>query len=264
MVPAQLTAFLEVLPAWLPPVAIGGGFVLLAVGVGREYVRGVFGDWSTYSPVFAAVSVGCLGVSTAGAVYVTVRTADLVLLFVFFTFVAGRVIQGAIAAKIVQKLLDFLVFDSGSGDGRYLRRAVAYVVSKLEDRLVIGVATGVITTVTALSILGVYLVGSGETIEAVRRFWIGFFFLTVATLVFDFRYFAHRISWLPAFGLVLATAGAFLYSPAGFSSFTSVLAPYLENPLPDWTRLPLGVAGFVLGVVLWAVFYLDRPTRTDR
>jgi hypothetical protein len=58
--------------------------------------------------------------------------------------------------------------------------------------------------------------------------------------------------------MVLATSGAFLYSPVGFSTFTAALAPYLNNPIPDWMRWPLGVAGFVFGIIFWAIFYSKK------
>jgi hypothetical protein len=262
--PLQLSAFLEVIPGWLPPATVATGFFLLTVGMTREYMQGLLGDWESYSSTLVVVSVVSLASATAGAVYVTLIRFDLILLFVLFTFISGRIVQGAITARIIQKLLDFFVFDSGDSgnDKGYLRAAGEYLWSKLRDRLIIMTATIILTTTTAVSILDVYYAGSGETVEAVRRFWIGLFFLTLAGLIFDFRYFAHRVSWLPAFGLVVATAGAFLYSPAGFSSFTTVLAPYLDNPIPDWMRLPLGALGFVFGVIIWAIFYLNRPAQS--
>lgn len=252
--PLQLSSFLEVIPAWLPPATISGGFLILFTGMSREYYKRSFGHWRSYSPQFVAVSVVCLTLSIAGALYVTIQQNDLVLLFVFFTFLSGRIIQGAIAARIIQKILDFFFAESNSSKS-LPARAYEYIKNKIRERAILLFSTGIITVYTTLSIVAVYTIGNGETIEAIERFWVGFFFLTITGLVFDFRHFAHRISWTAAIGLVIATTGAFLYSPAGFSSFTVALAPYLENPVPDWMRLPLGAAGSLFGVMLWAIFY---------
>jgi hypothetical protein len=254
MIPLQLSSFLEVIPAWLPPVTISGGFIILLTGVGKEYFKRIFNHWRMLSPQFIGISVVCFSLSTAAAAYITIQQHELTLLFVFFTFMSGRVIQGAIAARIIQKVLDFF-FSESSSSKSLLVKSYEYIKSKIRERAILLFSTGIITVYTILSIVAVYTIGNGETIEAIERFWVGFFFLTITGLVFDFRHFAHRISWTAAIGLVIATTGAFLYSPAGFSSFTVALAPYLENPVPDWMRLPLGAAGSLFGVMLWAIFY---------
>lgn len=255
--PLQLSSFLEVIPAWLPPATISGGFLLLLSGMGKEYYKRFFTHWRSYSPQFAAVSVVCMTLSIAGALYVTVLQNELVLLFVLFTFISGRIIQGAVAARLLQKVLDFFLTSSNDSEPLFIK-IYNYIKNNIKQRLILVLSTTIIITHTTLSIFAVYTIGSGETIEAIERFWVGFFFVTITGLVFDFRHFAHRITWTASIGLIIATTGAFLYSPAGFSTFTAALAPYLSNPIPDWMRLPLGAAGFLFGVILWAVYYTKR------
>lgn len=254
-VPLQITSFLEVIPVWLPPVAITTGFFLISIGMTTEYFEGMFGHWDSYSPPFAFIGVVCLTSSIASAMYVSIRNQDMTLLFVLFTFMSGRIIQGAIAARIMQKVAEFFFSDSGSSNTGLISKLYDYVKTKVRERVVLFVTISIILLHTSLSIAAVYVIGSGSTIEAIERFWIGFFFLTIAGMVFDFRHFAHRIPWTAAIGLIIATTGAFLYSPVGFSTFVGALAPYLENPIPDWMRLPLGAVGFLFGVLIWAVFY---------
>jgi hypothetical protein len=259
----QLTAFLEVIPSWLPTAAICTGVYMMLIGMSNHYLKSYVGHVPQYTTVLGGIMVICLSTSIAGATYVSVIKQDMVLLFVFFCFVSGRMIQGAIAARIYQKVHDFFFGSSDGEDNDSLigklknsaSKVPAFVWSKLKDRLLIVTVSLIIISHTALNIFAVYAWGSGQVVQAIERFWIGFFFLTVAGITFDFRYFAHRISWTAALGLVIATAGAFLYSPVGFSNLTSVLGPYLENPVPDWMRLPLGAFGFLAGVVLWAIFY---------
>jgi hypothetical protein len=259
----QLTAFLQVIPSWLPTVAICIGVYMMLVGMSNHYLKSYVGHVPQYTSVLGGIVVISLSTSIASATYVSVIKQDMVLLFVFFSFVSGRMIQGAIAARIIQKVHTFF-FGASDGDGSdglfgklkdSASKAWSFVWSKIKDRILILIVTVIIVSQTTLSIFAVYAFGDGQVVRAIERFWIGFFFLTVAGITFDFRYFAHRISWTAALGLVIATAGSFLYSPVGFSNLTSVLGPYLENPVPDWMRLPLGAFGFLAGVVFWAIFY---------
>jgi hypothetical protein len=252
----QVSSFLEVVPAWLPVVTISGGICLLFAGMSNEYLSYYVGHWSAYKPQIGFLLTVALTGSIVGATYVTVIQADLVLLFVFFTFISGQLIQGAVAARIIQKVLDALTRSEGETEGGLLSRWIGYVVNKVKDRLIIIAVTGIISTHTTLSILAVFVIGDGRMLEAIERFWTGFLLLTIAGLSFDFRYFAHRLSWTVALGLVVAASGAFLYSPVGFSNLTAGLAPYLDNPVPDWMRLPLGAFGFFAGVMFWAIFYV--------
>ncbi|KAA9400665.1 hypothetical protein Har1131_18430 [Haloarcula sp. CBA1131] len=259
----QVTAFLEVLPSWLPTVAICTGVYMMLVGMSNHYLESYVGHVPQYTSVLGSIIVISLSTSIAGATYVSVIKQEMVLLFVFFAFVSGRMIQGAITARIIQKVYGFFFGlsgeDSSDSLGGTLKDSASkvwwFVWSKIKDRILIITVSMIIVSQTTLSIFAVYAFGDGQLIRAIRRFWIGFFFLTVAGITFDFRYFAHRISWTAALGLVIATAGSFLYSPAGFSNLTSVLGPYLENPVPDWMRLPLGAFGFLAGFVFWAIFY---------
>jgi hypothetical protein len=227
--------------------------------------------WPEYTPVIGRLSATALAGSVAGAAYVTLQQADLILLFAFLIFMSGRFIQGAITVRLFQKIVDFIQENTSYGSSSnprknasqtdvidVIKRGASYIGSKFRDYVVILLATGTITIHTTMSIAAVYLLGSGSTIEAIERFWTGFFLLTAVGLAFDFRHFAHRLSWIAAFGMVLATSGAFLYSPVGFSTFTAALAPYLNNPIPDWMRWPLGVAGFVFGIIFWAIFYSKK------
>ncbi|WP_167837489.1 hypothetical protein [Halosimplex halophilum] len=264
----QLAAWVDVIPGWVPPVTIAVGFCLISLAMGKQYFEGLFDGLSTQAPVFTMFFVTCLTVSIGGATYVTIQQEEFLLMFVFFLFVSGRMVQGAIAARIIQKVLDFFIpiFSSGGGDTdlslsaliAVLKRAQSYIWSKLRTRLIIFVVTGLISFQTALSIAAVYVIGSGETADAVRRFWAGVFFLLISGMVFDFRYFAHKISWTATIGLILTVTGAFLYNPLEFSAYTGLIAPYLENPLPDWLRWPLGIIGFIAGVFMWAGFYLKE------
>jgi len=269
LIPLQVTSFLEVVPPWLPPVAIATGHILLLVGMGSQFFDGKLGHWSAYSSAIGRLCAILLTASVAIASYITVLGEDLVLSFAFLTFMSGRFIQGAITLRFVQKILDF-VNEQFTEDAAFRKRTqtdivaksrnlvgsgVEFVGSKIRDYIVILAATGLITTHTSLSIVSVYVFGDGSTLEAVERFWTGFFILTTVGLAFDFRHFAHRLSWVAAFGMVIATAGAFLYSPVGFSTLTAGLAPYLDNPVPDWMRWPLGAAGFLFGALFWMIFY---------
>lgn len=256
----QLSSVLEVIPGWLPSLTIAAGFSLLSIGMAERYLHGYFGHWEEYSRPLVLFASGCLAASVAGATYVTIRTHDLDLLFVLFIFAGGRFVQGAISARLLQRILNWL-FVGTSSSKNWLRRAYEYVASKLRERLVVLLATGLVTTYTFLSIAAVFVLGSGAPTEAIERFWIGTYFLVVIGLVYDFRHFAHRISWTAAIGLLVATAGAVLYSPVGFSSFTDVIAPYLDTPIADWMRWPLGAIGFLFGVVFWGLFYVKSIRR---
>lgn len=258
--PLQLTAALEVIPAWLPTVAVAGGIYLLLVGLFDRLLANALDGWRTYSRPFGFAAAALFAASIAGATYVTVVRRDLVLLFVLFVFTCGRCIQGAITARIVQRVLEFVLDGEGSDGGTSLlslaRQGVEYLLSRLLDRAKLFAAVGVITVYTGLSMVGVFLVGDGGVAEALERFWVGLFFLTLARLAFDARYFAHRLSRTATVGLIVATAGAFLYSPVSAAGLASTLSPYLENPVPDWTTYPLGVVGFLFGLFFWAVFYV--------
>ncbi|WP_152042100.1 hypothetical protein [Salinigranum salinum] len=255
MIPFQISAFIEVLPPWLPPVAMAAGFFLLLVGLIDEILYGYFGHWAEYNrPVMLAVSV-FFTVSIGGAGYQTIHAQQLTLLFALMTFIGGRLIQGAVAAQLGQKLINS-VLSGSSGSGRTVNQIVGHIVSSIRQRAILLLVSGTIVVYTGASITVVVLFNTGGTRAVVERFWLGMFFLTMAELAYDFRNFAHRISWIAAIGLMIATAGAFLHSPAGFSNLTVVLTPYLSNPIPDWMRLPLGTIGFVCGVVLWATFYI--------
>lgn len=251
----QITSFLKVIPVWLPPVAIASGFLLVSIGMGAEYFERLFGHWSSYSPPFAFFGVVCLTGSIASAMYVSINRQNLTLLFVFFTFMSGRIIQGAIAARIIQKIAKLLFSDSDVSGSGLVSKVYHYIIKKLKQRAIVFVTTFIIIAHTSLSISAVYVIGTGNAVEAIERFWMGFFFLTISGMVFDFRHFAHRISWTAAIGLIIAITGAFLYNPVNFSAYASVLGPYLENPVPEWIRLPLGAVGFLFGVLIWAVFY---------
>jgi len=263
--PLQVASFLEVVPAWLPVITVSLGVCLLLFGMGERYIAAHLSHWKAYTERTGVLLAGSLTGSISGATYLTVRQSELTLLFIFFTFISGQLIQGAVAARIIQKIIDFFrPTDAGrDSDRSFLSRGYAFVKGKIKDRLIIVAATGVLSIYMVLSILSVFVLGSGEPLEAIERFWTGFLLLTIASLVFDFRYFAHRLSWPAALGLVIAASGAFLYSPVGFSSVTTALAPYLDNPLPDWMRLPLGAFGFFAGVVFWAIFYLKDGESKD-
>ncbi|SDM14315.1 hypothetical protein SAMN04487949_1018 [Halogranum gelatinilyticum] len=268
--PLQLATFLEVLPAWLPVVTISLGICLLLTGMSNQYLSSYIGHWPAYNGLVGVVLTGSITGSVAGATYLTIVRSDLLLLFVFFTFVSGQLIQGAVAARVIEKIVTVLseiskaVSGEAGGPGQhgsatvrhYLTLGVEYLVGKMKDRLLIFLVTGVISAYTTLTIVAVFVVGDGHVLEAIERFWTGFLLLTIAGVAFDFRYFAHRVSYTAALGLVIAASGAFLYSPVGFSNLTGALAPYLENPIPDWMRLPLGAFGFFAGVVLWSFFYM--------
>lgn len=255
--PIQLSAALEVIPPWLPTGAVAVGFTLLLVGLFDRLLAGTLGGWRTYSRPFALAATALFAASVAGATYVTVLRRDLTLVFALFVFVCGRCVQGAVAARIIQKVLDFFLTGSdGSTGDRLWVQALDYLVARLRSKAKIAAAVGGITAYTALSVLAVFVLGDGGVTEAITRFWIGFFFVTLARLAFDARYFAHRVSWTASVGLVVATAGAFLYSPLGTSGPIAALAPFLENPVPDWTRRPLGAVGFLFGVGFWCVFYV--------
>jgi hypothetical protein len=242
------------------------------IGMVTQYLDGKMGHWPVYSPTIGRLSAVLLTVSIAIASYITVLREDLVLLFAFLIFMSGRFIQGAISLRLVQKVLDFfenaISDDSPNKRGdqtgvvgqsmRLIRNSAAFLKSKAADYIVIFTATTFITTLTTLSIVSVYVFEGGSTIEAVERFWTGFFLLTTVGLAFDFRHFAHRLSSVAAFGMVIATAGAFLYSPVGFSDLTTGFAPYLDNPVPDWLRWPLGSAGFLFGMLFWMIFYSKK------
>jgi hypothetical protein len=256
----QVASFLEVVPAWLPVLTVSLGICLLLFGMSEQYFAAHLGHWKAYTRRNGILLSGSLTSSVAGATYLTIRQAEMTLLFIFFTFISGQLIQGAVTARVIQKISDFLKSpDSALKKGQgTLSRAYRFVKMKIRDRLIIFLVTFVLTTHTVLSILSVFILGSGEPLEAIKRFWTGFLLLTVAGLTFDFRYFSHRLSWPAALGLVIAASGAFIYSPVGFSNVTTALAPYLNNPLPDWMRLPLGAFGFFAGVVFWAIFYLKE------
>ncbi|WP_148709179.1 hypothetical protein [Haloarcula quadrata] len=258
--PLQVASFLEVVPAWLPVVTVSLGVCLLLFGMGEQYIGAHIGHWKAYTERTGALLAGSLTGSIAGATYLTIRQAELTLLFIFFTFISGQLIQGAVAARIIQKIIDFFKpSDGGEGsDQSLLARGYAFAKAKIKDRLIIVAVTSVLSTYMTLSILSVFVLGSGEPLEAIERFWTGVLLLTIAGIAFDFRYFSHRLSWPAALGLVVATSGAFLYSPVGFSNVTTALAPYLDNPLPDWMRLPLRAFGFFAGVVFWALFYIKE------
>jgi hypothetical protein len=256
----QVASFLEVVPAWLPVVTVSLGVCLLLFGIAEQYIGAHIGHWRAYTERNGILLASSLTGSIAGATYITIRQSELTLLFIFFTFISGQLIQGAVAARVIQKIIDFFRPTDGGNDSdqSLLARGYALIKSKIKDRLIIVAVTGVLLTYMTLSILSVFLLGSGEPLEAIERFWTGFLLLTITGLAFDFRYFAHRLSWPAALGLVVSASGAFLYSPVGFSSVTTALAPYLDNPLPDWMRLPLGAFGFFAGVVFWAIFYLKK------
>jgi hypothetical protein len=256
-IPVQLSAALDVLPRWLPTVAVAAGFSLLLIGLFDRLLAGLIGERRTYSRRVGFAAAVSFAASVAGATYVTIVRRDLVLLFALFVFVCGRCVQGAVTARIVQKVLDFVLTDSdGVSDAPLRVRAIDYLASRLRSKAKIVVAVGIIVSYTGLSIAGVFLVGNGNLTEAIRRLWVGIFFVTLAQLSFDARHFAHRVSWTATLGLVVATAGAFLYNPLGTSGVVSALAPYLESPIPEWTRRPLGAVGFLFGVFFWCVFYV--------
>ncbi|WP_436909453.1 hypothetical protein [Halosimplex marinum] len=261
----QLAAALEVIPPWLPTAAVAGGFLLLLAGLFDRLLANALGGWRSYSRPFGFAAAALFAASVAGATYVTVVRRELALLFALSVFVCGRCVQGAITARIVQKVLGFVLDGSGEG-GRgdsvaaLLRSGVDYLVSRLLDKAKLFAAVGVIAAYTASSMVAVFVVGDGSVAEALERFWIGVFFLTLAGVSFDARYFAHRVSWTATLGLVVATTGAVLYSPAGTSGLVATLSPYLQNPVPDWTKYPLGAVGFLFGVSFWSFFYVrSRP-----
>lgn len=251
----QISTLFEVIPTWLPPVAIAIGFALVSVGMGRRYLEATLGYRNEYPSRAGLLLILCLTLSVGEAVYMTIQRQELLLMFVYFIFISGKIVQGAITTYLLQKVLDFFFSSSSVSESGYVITVWRYIKTKLKERFILFLATGTITIHTSMSIVAVYAIGSGETIDAIERFWIGFFFLTVIGMIFDFRHFAHRISWTAALGLIIAVTGAFLFNPAGFSSLTVVLAPYLQNPIPDWMRWPLGAIGFFFGVLLWAVFY---------
>lgn len=258
MLPIQLSSVLRVLPSWLPTVTIAIGFVLLSIGTLRQYLDGLFPHADRRASPFLLVSTVCLSTGTAGATYLTIRRHELTVLFVFFVFFSGRIVQGAVAARQIQVVIEFLLAGTRSGGPTVVRDLYRRVVDKLKRRLLLLLVTGIITCYTLVSVAAVYVVGAGDPTAVIERLWIGFFFLMIAGLVFDFRYFAPRISWTAAVGLIIAIAGAFLYSPVGFSPILGSLSPYLTSPVPDWMRSPLGLVGFLVGVFLWAGFFVTE------
>jgi hypothetical protein len=50
-----------------------------------------------------------------------------------------------------------------------------------------------------------------------------------------------------------------VYMIAGAMIFAATL---LGIHVPEWMRLPLGALGFVFGVIIWAIFYLNRPAQS--
>lgn len=255
--PIQLSTLLDVIPRWLPTAAVAAGFSLLLIGLFDRLLVGTLGERRTYSRPLGFTAAAAFAAGVAGATYVTVVRRDLVLLFALFVFACGRCVQGAVTARVIQKLLDFFLTGSEEGSDAPLHaRGIDYLASKLRSKAKIVVAVGIIVSSTALSIAGVFLVGNGNLTEAIRRLWVGIFFVTLAQLSFDARHFAHRVSWTATLGLVVATAGAFLYNPLGTSGVVSALAPYLESPIPEWTRRPLGAVGFLFGILFWCVFYV--------
>lgn len=264
--PLQLNSFLEVIPAWLPVVTTSIGICLLFLGMSHHYLSVYFSHWPAYNEQVGVMVAGCFTASVLFGTYLTIIKSDLALLFIFFTFISGRLIQGAVAARIIQKILDAISNGSSRGAPRGLLQWLYYNVSNIfdylvrmfKDRLIIFIATGVISTYTFLSIAAVFVIGDGDIFKAIKRFWVGFLLLTIAGLSFDFRHFSHRLPTAAALGLVIATSGAFLYSPVGFSNLTVALSPYISNPIPDWMRLPLGAFGFFMGTLFWSIFYIKE------
>lgn len=273
----QLTSWLDVIPEWFPPTIIALGFTLLTLAIGIQYFGGIFNY--NQSRFFAFFAVTCMTASIGGAMYVTFQNDRYLLMFVYSLFISGRMVQGAIAARIFQKILDFFLpiiyGNSTSGnDGqtklsqlvswakvsRLVSWAKEYIWNKIKHHLLLITITGIISLQTILSIVAVYTIGSGETIEAVERLWIGIFFLIIIGMIYDFRHFSHRISWPATIGLILAITGALLYNPIELSTYTNFVAPYVETPIPDWARWPVGTIGFLFGIIVWAIVYakIDR------
>lgn len=255
----QLTSFLEVIPAWLPPLVISIGFILLCFGMGRQYWNKIFTHQPALSGIYSAVSVACLTFGIAGAMFTRILEEDLALLFVLFTFISGRIVQGAISARIIQKIINLFLTETRSSNPIFLR-VLHYIWDKFKKRIVMMLVTSFILLYTTLSIAAVYLLNSGSHFEAIERFWIGVIYLTISGLVYDARHYAHRTSWIPALGLIVITTGSLLYNPAGLSSFTEAMTPFLQNPIPEWMRLPLGAFGFLIGVLIWALFYTNQSS----
>ena len=191
--PIQLASFLEVVPAWLPVATVSLGVCLLLFGMGEQYIAAHLSHWKAYTERTGVLLAGSLTGSIAGATYLTVRQAELTLLFILFTFISGQLIQGAVAARIIQKIIDFFgPNDLGrNSDRSLLSQGYEFIIGKIKDRLIIVAVTSVLSTHMTLSILSVFVLGSGEPLEAIERFWTGFLLLTIAALAFDFRYFAH-------------------------------------------------------------------------
>lgn len=264
----QLSSFLTVLPSWLPTAAICVGVSLLLFGITTRYIESGRVTAGRSAPYGGYPMVLSITLCVAFATYVTLLKNDLVLLFVITIFFTGRIIQGAITARIIQKVLDAVAevrkWARGSRSGPHTSsvrtRVVTYVIEKLKERLMIMIASATIAGYTALSVLAVFTLGDGTVKTAIQRFWVGYFLLVVAGLVFDFRHFSHRLPWIGSIGIILAVTGAFMYDPISFSSYIKQLGPYLETPIPDWSRYPISAMGFLFGVLFWGIFYrqLDR------
>lgn len=270
-VPVQIASVLSVLPSWLPTAAICTGICLLLFGITNRYIelgRGPAGRSASYGgyPMILSITL-CV----AGATYVTLLQNDLVLLFVITVFFSGRIIQGAITARIIQKIMDVVAevrarargSQSGFQTASVRSRVVSYVIQKLKDRLTIMIASSTIAGYTALSVLAVFILDDGTVETAIRRFWVGYFLLVVAGLVFDFRYFSHRLPWVGNIGVILAVTGAFMYDPISFSAYIAELGPYIQTPIPDWSRYPISAIGFLFGVLFWGIFYRQVDTSED-
>ncbi|WP_323677556.1 hypothetical protein [Halorubellus sp. PRR65] len=267
MYPLQLTSFLNLIPAWLPTATLSAGTVLVLFGLTRRYVTSADGPLSSL-PYHGYPLIITVTLSVAAATYTVIQRFDMTLLFVVQIFFTGRLIQGALTARIIGKVIDAIeeIHASLTTSTTKLHsqslpeRAYSYILTKLKDRLTIIIATGIISTYTTISVLAVFLIGDGVISTAIKRFWIGYFFLITAGLVFDFRHFAHRLPLLAGVGLIIAIVGAFLYQPVSFSAYLTQLGPYLETPIPDWARYPISAIGFLCGFLFWALFYNQHRT----
>lgn len=240
------------MPPWLATVAVGTGLAFIFIGVSLRYLRIHTADYGNYSHQRSIVIATTVALAISGATYVSVVRHDLTLLFTLMIYLSGRLIQGALAARIVQRVLQAV---EGSRQEPITASLYQYIYTTIRDRLIFFSASCVIITATGMSIILALTSESIGTDAAIRSFWIGFFFLVVVGLMFDFRHFEHRMPRPVALGMVLAISGALLYDPVNFSSITAFASPYLSTPIPDWARAPIGWFGFFAGLGIWALYY---------
>lgn len=251
----QLESFLPPRPALLPPLAILVGFLLMIIGMTRSLLRRMIPEPTQAIRHEMYLIAGLFGIGIVGTAIPVFHRLNMWWFFALYLFVLGRVIEGAITIRFLQKVMYF--FAERSLPGGLRSKLWRFVLGGL----LIAIMTGAI-------LWEIFSNPSEESIsEILFIFTWGVFYLALLGVIYELKPVVANLATSPSAsllittGLVLMIGGTTIYDFLPLISTVQIPSPHLQDPTGAWFAHSIGQIGYVLGAILAVILFIRTRGR---